>query len=270
MFSCRICGNDTNNTHHIGVEKKQGSGDKFNYVRCDDCGCLQIEEYPANIARYYDCYYSLHQPKVKKSLLSDWMRKQLFYYLLGGVNPVGKLLDCFFKNSFNWIVPNKFSFNSSIIDVGCGYGRLILKMAQSGFKNLEGIDPFLESDITYCLNDKRNLFIKKTDLFSLDKQYDVIMLHHVLEHLPNQHDVFQKITFLMHNESVLIINLPTMNNYYWENFGMNAFQLDDVPRHYYIHTHKSLSKIAEKHGLQLLSEKTLENSGLSCFYFSLK
>jgi 2-polyprenyl-3-methyl-5-hydroxy-6-metoxy-1,4-benzoquinol methylase len=276
MFTCRICGNKAGNTVHTGIEKKMGTKDKFNYIKCSRCGCLQIEEYPLNIAQYYNRYYSLSQPQTKERVIVSWLRKQLFSYLLRKRNLVGKFIFPFLGKSFYWIFPHKYSFNSSIIDIGCGYGRLAVKMAQSGFKNMEGIDPFLQNDIEYTLHNNQHLTIRKTDLYTLEKQYDVIMLHHVLEHLPNQHEVFEKLKTLMHKNSVLIVNIPLMDEYHWKNFGMNAFQLNDVPRHYYLHTLNSVNLVAEEHHLKIdeikfYGEQKLakrKESGLVVLYMS--
>ena len=250
MFTCRICGNNTNNKLYQGKETRMGFRDEFIYIKCSECGCLQIEKYPSNIAEYYAGYYSLQQQKTKESLWRIFARNQLFKYRMTGQNFLGKIIAGVIPDSFYWIVPNMFGFNSSIIDIGCGSGRLILKMANSGFHNISGIDSFLNDDIVYNTKNKQ-ITIKKQDIYKLQGHYDFLMLHHVLEHLPNQHRVFEKLASLMHKNSKLLINIPIIDSYTWDNYEMNAFQLSDIPRHYYLHSNNSISILAEKYNLKI-------------------
>lgn len=261
MFTCRICRNNTDNKLHLGKETRMGSGDEFIYIKCSKCGCLQIEKYPPDIEKYYTGYYSLQQQKTKESLWTMFARKQLLKYRMTGQNFSGKIFAKLMPDSFDWILPNMFSFNSSIIDIGCGSGRLILKMAQSGFHNVSGIDPFLDDDIVYNIKNEE-ITIKKQDIYELHEHYDFLMLHHVLEHLPDQHKVFEKLASLMHKNSKLLINIPVIDSYTWNNYGMNAFQLADIPRHYYLHSNDSISILAEKYNLKIDQKQYFGNENI--------
>ena len=249
-LKCRICGNDANNVSHVGREMKMGLRDKFSYFKCANCGCLQIAEYPDNIAKYYDGYHSLKQIREEEFFLTTILRKKMLEYRTTGKSMVGYVFSKLFPRVFDWVVPNMFNFNSSILDIGSGNGRLVLKMAKAGFVNVGGIDPFLNENINYRVNDK-SVKIRKVDMFELSAKYDVIMLHHVLEHLPEQHKVFEKLTSLMNKNSKLIISIPMIDSYVWDKYEMNAFQLGDVPRHYYLHSLKSLSFLIEKYNLKI-------------------
>lgn len=40
-----------------------GSRDKFDYLECARCDCLQIEEVPADLSQYYPAnYYAFQRP----------------------------------------------------------------------------------------------------------------------------------------------------------------------------------------------------------------
>jgi len=298
IITCKICNSSENHPTYTGQEIRLGFGDTFTYFRCNHCGCLQIEKIPQNIQKYYENYHSLKNDKNKKEyLIKSILRKYLFKYRLNNKSFFGKILEKYSNEAFEWIEPNIFNFNSSILDVGAGYGRLLQKMARSGFSNLHGIDPFLENDLKYRIG-KKILRIEKKEIYEVNCRYDVIMLHHVLEHMPDQNAVFEHLIKLMHTQSKLIILIPIMSEYIWRHFGMHGFQLADIPRHYYIHTYRSLSMLAEKYGLQLLCSKYFGNreilvstmgeevqelnkcsedivssliekkdSGLACFYF---
>ena len=58
-MECRICGNtDEHKTYKI-KEMMFGLGEPFTYFRCANCDCLQIENIPEDMSRYYSSgYYS--------------------------------------------------------------------------------------------------------------------------------------------------------------------------------------------------------------------
>ena len=51
-FSCKVCGNHTNNIPYKAKELMLGLNHEFSYFECGDCGCLQIDKIPENIADY--------------------------------------------------------------------------------------------------------------------------------------------------------------------------------------------------------------------------
>lgn len=58
-MQCRICGNQQNNKEYEVQEMMLGYKDSFLYLQCSMCDCLQIEEIPSDISKYYsDNYYS--------------------------------------------------------------------------------------------------------------------------------------------------------------------------------------------------------------------
>src|SRR5258706_6223401 len=58
--SCRICGAIARGAKkHIGTEMMYGTREQFAYFECCECGCLQIEDIPEDLSRFYPPgYYS--------------------------------------------------------------------------------------------------------------------------------------------------------------------------------------------------------------------
>lgn len=60
--ACNICGNDKGNRQHEAREMAFGLRDKFTYLECGSCGCLQLLNIPADMSRYYPGdYYSMQE-----------------------------------------------------------------------------------------------------------------------------------------------------------------------------------------------------------------
>ena len=66
MFQCRICSGQQQSASYVVKEMQLGTRAQFTYQLCGDCGCLQIEQLPENLAAYYPSdYYSKKTRTVK-------------------------------------------------------------------------------------------------------------------------------------------------------------------------------------------------------------
>jgi 2-polyprenyl-3-methyl-5-hydroxy-6-metoxy-1,4-benzoquinol methylase len=252
---CRICGANVINEFKV-KEMMFGTYDEFVYVQCSNCGCLQIKDYLTNIDRYYPSdYYSFSAPRVKDLRLQGkikiFMKRYRDSYAVFHSGLLGALLYSLFPNSGLEFLEevSQLEINSRILDVGCGSGYLLTRLADLGFKHLSGIDLYIDQTIT---DSSKRIFIKKAELKDLpeDQTYDVIMLHHSLEHMPNQHDVFFEIGKRLTSAGVCIIRIPIINLAF-EEFRENWVQID-APRHYYLHTEESVSKLVKASGLKVV------------------
>jgi len=92
---------------------------------------------------------------------------------------LGRVLSVALPNHFLRTLRNIKGVNtqSSVLDVGCGYGEQLLALQALGFSQLTGIDPYNPSDVHLG----GNLYIYKKPLGDVQQKYDVIMMHHVLE-----------------------------------------------------------------------------------------
>ena len=69
-LTCRICQNAENQRSFTAREMMFGLRDEFLYFECSTCGCVQIQEVPNNLPKYYpDNYYSFQNQGWLKSVL---------------------------------------------------------------------------------------------------------------------------------------------------------------------------------------------------------
>ncbi len=224
-----------------------GMRDKFIYFECSKCGCLQIINPPVDISKYYPENYFSFQKKTESSL-----KKKLNIFrdkhVLGRKNILGNILTKIYgKPTYtNWLINSKAGFEDKILDVGCGSGSLIYRIGNAGFMNVMGIDLFIDKDINY----KNGVKVLKKSLFDLDEQFDFIMLHHSLEHMQDQNQVFEKLHNLLKPRKTLLIRIPICSSVAWHRFKENWFALE-APRHYFLHSEKSIELLAETHGFKI-------------------
>ncbi len=250
MATCKICHNSERNKSFSFREMMYGTQESFEYFQCAECGCLQIKETPEDISRYYaDDYYSFRPPDaLTDNFLKAFFKNQRAKGYFLGKNLFRTLLLKIYPppDYFEWLTKVKITFESEILDVGCGDGRLLIRMRKDGFENLTGVDAFIEKNINYDSGVK----ILKTELSNLNKQFDFIMLHHSFEHMPNPIEVLQELYRLLKSNRYVLVRIPVASSYAWEKFGENWVQLD-VPRHLFLHTSKSMNLLAIQAGFKL-------------------
>lgn len=250
MNMCGICQNSSGNTTYVFREMMFGTRDEFDYFECANCGCLQIDKVPGNIAQYYpDTYYSMQRQQNKKtSFLKRFIKKQRLQYCLGEKNFTNKLINQIYKppQYFRWFTGLNLDTNSKILDIGCGSGDLLLSMNKEGFTNLSGVDPFIANDIHH----KNNVTIHKCDISDLQSKFDCIMMHHSFEHAENPLLLLAKIKGALADNGCILIRIPLCDSYAWRTYREHWIQLD-APRHFFLHTKKSMSLLADKAGLRI-------------------
>lgn len=249
-LTCKVCSNAENNVTYTAREMMYGLRDEFLYFQCSDCECLQIAAFPEDMSPYYPSnYYSFQAYDGKK-----------FKGFLGGFKRFQYRSAVFRKGIFAQIstafldVPDYRIFKdlginheSRILDVGCGNGRSFLyPLAEIGFKNVMGCDPFLDEDIAY----RNGLKIRKAGVAEIAGEWDVITYHHSYEHVPDPHEQMEQVAKLLAPGGVCIIRIPTASSWAWEHYRTNWAQLD-APRHFFLQSRESMRRIGDRVGLEL-------------------
>jgi SAM-dependent methyltransferase len=234
---CRICGNSEGNRVFVARDMMFGPGEEFDYLQCSACGSVQIIEIPDDMSRFYQAeYYSfsidggenrgflrtiwnvVHSRLVSRpsflaqgrwySLLKRWELTSLDIEAVGRHRP---------------------PYSSKILDVGSGDGRLLRKLETLGYQNLVGIDPFLPID-----QQVGHVILRRTQIGDLapDEKFDLIILHHSLEHAPDPVATLRLVRDHLADDGMSVVAMPIINVAF-QKYGSNWFQLDP-PRHLHV------------------------------------
>ncbi len=252
-YSCRICRNMENNTSYEAREMMYGLRETFSYFQCGNCKCLQIVDFPQDMTTYYPGdYYSFSKYDGKKFKGTKGRIKKFQYK--NSVLGSGLFKSLFGIKEYKIFDDLDVHRNTRLLDVGCGNGRNFLyPLAEVGFKNLLGCDPFLFETIRYS----NGLTVERFDIFDIDGSWDIITYHHAYEHLPNPKENLQKIYDLLSEDGVCILRIPTVCSYAWEHYRTHWVQLD-APRHFFLHSLESIEILADSVNMKL--EKVIYDS----------
>jgi SAM-dependent methyltransferase len=249
-----------------------GTRDPFTYVECAACGTLQIQKVP-DLRPYYSGGYYSFRPVPDSGRDSDEgfnrrlvrragaavRRNAAAYYCdrrcpFGELrHPVGRLfarragrlLVGFPEYLKETTVHLGLTPKSAVLDVGSGAGGALLSLSHFGFRDLTGVDPFIESGITY----QKGVRVLKAELSDLDRQFDLVLANHSLEHVPDPRRALREIRRLLKPGRYAVVRIPVVARA-WREYGVDWVQLDP-PRHLFLFTPRTVEKLAVEEGFSL-------------------
>ncbi|MBF0484404.1 MAG: class I SAM-dependent methyltransferase [Candidatus Omnitrophica bacterium] len=249
-MNCKICNTQDDHDIYEVQEMMFGYQDKFIYFQCRKCGCLQISEFPIEMSKYYPHdYLSFVHPasnflfELFKKVFEG--RRNNFAFSNRGF--LGKIIYQHFpQDALRSLAHIPISKDMRILDVGSGIGKLLLKLNAVGFNQLLGIDPCLKNDYIY----KNGLRILKKTIYEIEGTWDLIMFHHSFEHVSDPVETLKAAAGLLSRGGHCLIRVPTVSSYAWEHYRENWVQLD-APRHFFLHSLKSIEILAYNAGFKL-------------------
>ena len=201
----------------------------LNLQSCSSCNYLQLKKNPNNntLNDIYEKFYTYPSPLKYdfKPTRDGFFLKKLFMFL------------------------KKFKYKN-VLEIGCYDGYILKQLQKKGY------------EVTGCEPSKGALIGKKfniniiNDFFNKDifpnKKFDLIIMRHTLEHIPNLEKIMKDMIYIMHDKSTLSIEVPNMEFYVKEGL-LEVFSLQHI--HYF--SIKTFEKLAIMHDLKIL--KTIKS-----------
>jgi len=184
---CNLCG--SKNIEVISVRDRD-----FNYLRtviCKECGLIWSDPRPSE-----EEVKNFYSEKYRKEYKGDYKPK-LKHIIRDAEESVRRFR----------FLENIIQKDSTVMDIGSGTGVFVYLLRTLGF-NTVGIEP----DKNYQAYAVKTLEIPVENNFlqdnETDRKYDIITMHHVLEHTENPSAVFQKIRDMLKSNGFFVAEVP--------------------------------------------------------------
>ncbi len=209
---CTVCGNKDHNKFHVKYQKE-----KFAVVTCDVCNLHFIPPYYRKQIQYTQYKNADVTAAVRAG--NNWIKVQRH------------------KLRFKFI--QKFIKSGKLFDLGAGWGHFMLAGKELGY-DVYGVE-ISEQPYLYCVNDLK-LPVDHIDFFEMDesKQFDIITMWDVLEHIDKADEFLAKCNKLTKPGGYLVLQVPQIDSYFakrhkdnWKMMGLdhvNYFGKDTIAR----------------------------------------
>ena len=223
---CCVCENEDPKQFTLKYEKTN-----FAVVRCNHCSLHFIPPH----YRKKIIYTQYKNEEVTKAVRSgnNWVKIQRH------------------KLRFKFI--QKYIKSGSLFDLGAGWGHFMLAGKELGYE-VSGIE-ISQQPYEYCVNDLK-LPVEHIDFFEMDtaKQYDIITLWDVLEHIDKADTFVAKCAQHTKQNGYLFLQVPQIDSYFakkhkdkWKMMGLD---------HVNYFSKKTITQLLEKHGYEVLEIKS--------------
>ncbi len=230
-FACRACGHATATRYWEQQDRLHGLPGVFEYGECARCGALSIRVVPDDLGRFYPVAY--HRFERARSRLGsiDWRVVLLF-----GFSPNGRAL-------VKAVVGDR---DARVLDVGCGNGRLLHELFADGYRGLCGVDPLLPAEQEHT----QPFPLSRKGIRECEGGWDVIMYHHVLEHVADPREEMAAAAARLRPGGALMVRVPLADSWARRHFGIHWVAWDP-PRHLWVPTVAAIRALAAGSGLVL-------------------
>jgi 2-polyprenyl-3-methyl-5-hydroxy-6-metoxy-1,4-benzoquinol methylase len=143
----------------------------------------------------------------------------------------------------------------TLLEIGSGTGELTNACKKAGWTTT-GIEPSMKARKNAKDNLNLELFENIEQAKLKDKSQDIIMMWHVLEHIPNLKETTQKINKLLKDDGRLIIAVPNHKSYD-AAYYKESWAAYDVPRHLLHFNKKTMALSLKSAGFEIIKTKPM-------------
>ncbi len=121
--------------------------------------------------------------------------------------------EAMFRKLFKRVVDfiKQYKLDGRLVDIGAGVGLLVDEARRAGF-DARGIEPSPSAVLAAKKFFGVQLLCTKFTEKSTKKPIDIVVLNHVLEHLPNPHVVIRTIANVLEKDGLLVIGVPNFGS----------------------------------------------------------
>ncbi|MEX0360002.1 MAG: class I SAM-dependent methyltransferase [Allomuricauda sp.] len=221
------------------------SNEEFDLLYDAELDMLVTQPQPEDLFRYYESEAYISHTDAKTSVVDK------LYQLVKRFN-LGKKIQ---------IAENQNVRSKNLLDFGAGTGDFLATAKERGFE-VYGVEPNPKAR-----DRAKQKGIELSESLSNFKgsKYGVITLWHVLEHLPNLDGQLKELKELLEEDGLLVVAVPNYKSFDAKHYKSH-WAAYDVPRHLWHFSRTSISKLFERHQMEVIQTHPMI---FDSFYVSL-
>ena len=219
---CLIC--ESVDTSHFLDARDHTTGQVFALHHCAGCGFVFTWPQPANLNEYYPAYYRQYHP-----LFLRFLKLMQEAKTLGSIRKLGP--------------PGR------ALEIGCGEGWVLAALKNRGWR-VAGLERTAASARFAAQELGVPMVVGGLEALRHTAQFDLIILHQVLEHLPQPMQTLKACGQLLRPGGRMIIEVPNLGSWQFQYARQHWVHLD-VPRHLGHFTPDSMRRALARAGLEV-------------------
>jgi SAM-dependent methyltransferase len=264
MTVCFICSKESTPKILNVREMVHGTREIFQYSLCGACGTLALLDPPADLAPYYQNYYStsthsndpFNRPSWMAQHFSNPLKKWALRHSIWGKGALARYI--YKRKTVDWFgwgpifselrsIGFPISSKTSFLDVGSGSGSGLHFLAYAGFTQLTGCDPFIDEEVTISAHAR----ILKITIDQISDSFDIIMFHHSFEHVPDPAASLKGAMALLAPGGVIVLRFPNIASIEFLKHRENWWGIH-APRHFFIPSRAAMDIMVEEADAEVL------------------
>jgi SAM-dependent methyltransferase len=183
-MKCRLCGNQ-----NLSLYYSQGNTGQYKFYKCDICKLVNYDMSGGQDQKKYSPEKYINPED--ESLKTNADQKAAYNFIRGKIKDRGRLLD-----------------------IGCGNGKL-LSLAKKDKWDVAGLE--LSRFLAESINKRYGIKVITSDFLEYipdpGSLFNVVVLRHVLEHLPDSIAAMKKINSLLNAGGFAVLEFPDIEGY---------------------------------------------------------
>lgn len=247
---CPVCKQSNISTWSVAKDYEYFTvKDEFTYYKCEDCGSVFIQPIPSDqLAKIYPANYYSFSNKSKNIVfqLKEWLDKQFFKKILHQI-----------KNQ-----------EINVLDVGGGTGWILstLKKIDKRISYTHIVD--IDANAKSVAEKNGHTYFEGTiEKFNTDKQFHLILMLNLIEHVADPLAVLQKIQTMLSPGGIIVIKTPNTESWDARLYKRSYWGGLHCPRHWVLFSEKSFKILLHSTALEI--KKLRYTQGAPFWAFSI-